>query len=331
LFTHHHSAAFPSPALPFMLKRSINHTQIASPMSAAPRQTASFLMQRFREVGLEPDKRRGQNFLIDLNLLEKLASEAKITDRDVVLEVGTGLGSLTALMAERAAAIVTVEIDKHLQQLAMEVLDPFDNVTLLPHDALRNKNNIHPDVLSTIRTKLEEDPNRQFKLAANLPYCIATPIISNLLSTPDVPVSMTVTIQKELGERIIAKPRSKDYNALSIWIQAQCDAKILRTLPPQVFWPRPKVDSVIVQIIPNKEKRSRLPDLKFFHTFVRSMFFHRRKFLRSVLVAAMKGQLTKPEVDAIIESQQLGPTARAEELEIEQMISLCEATRQALQ
>lgn len=299
-------------------------------MSAAPRQTASFLMQRFREVGLEPDKRRGQNFLIDLNLLEILAKEAGIDDRDVVLEVGTGLGSLTALMAEQAAAVVTVEIDKHLQQLASEVLDGFDNVTLLRHDALKNKNTLHPGVLSAVQEKLAESPERRLKLAANLPYCIATPIISNLLLTPVIPVSMTVTIQKELGERIIAKPKTKDYSALSIWIQAQCDASILRVLPPSVFWPRPKVDSVIVQIVPNAEKRARIPDLGFFHTFVRSMFFHRRKYLRSVVVSAMKGKLTKPQVDAVLEAQELGPNARAEELDVDRMLSLCEGIRQEL-
>jgi len=299
-------------------------------MSVAPRQTASFLMQRFREVGLEPDKRRGQNFLIDLNLLEILARAADITERDVVLEVGTGLGSLTALMAERAAAVVTVEIDKHLQQLASEVLDSFDNVTLLRHDALRNKNNLHPAVIEAVQAKLAEGPDRQFKVAANLPYCIATPIVSNALSLPFVPASITVTIQKELADRIVAVPSTKDYSGLSIWIQAQCDAQILRTLPPQVFWPRPKVDSAIIQIVPNAEKRSRIPDLDFFHTFVRSMFFHRRKFLRGVLVAAMKERLTKPQVDAVLESQELGPTARAEELDVDRMLSLCEAIRQAL-
>ena len=233
-------------------------------------------------------------------------------------------------MAEQAGAVVTVEIDKHLQQLASEVLDDFDNVTLLRHDALKNKNTLHPGVLETIQEKLAEAPDRQFKLAANLPYCIATPIISNLLLTPVVPVSMTVTIQKELGERIIAKPRTKDYSALSIWIQAQCDAAILRVLPPSVFWPRPKVDSVIVQIVPNAEKRAQIPDLNFFHTFVRSMFFHRRKFLRSVVVAAMKGQLSKPQVDAVLEAQKLGPNARAEELDVDQMLALCEGIRQAL-
>jgi 16S rRNA (adenine1518-N6/adenine1519-N6)-dimethyltransferase len=288
-------------------------------------------MQRFREVGLEPDKRRGQNFLIDLNLLEILANAADISERDVVLEVGTGLGSLTALMAPRAGHVITVEIDKHLQQLAMEVLHTFGNVTLLGQDVLRNKNNLHPKVIETIQAELAKDPQRQLKLAANLPYCVATPIISNLLSTPVIPVSMTVTIQKELADRISAKPNSKDYNALSIWVQSQCHTETLRVLPPSVFWPRPKVDSAIVQIVPDAEKRARIPDVAFFHTFVRAMFFHRRKFLRSVLLSAMKDRLSKPEADKILAEQQLGPDARAEQLDVEQMLALCEAVRQQVE
>jgi 16S rRNA (adenine1518-N6/adenine1519-N6)-dimethyltransferase len=288
-------------------------------------------MHRFREVGLEPDKRRGQNFLIDLNLLEILADAADLSERDVVLEVGTGLGSLTALMAPRAGHVITVEIDKHLQQLAMEVLHQFDNVTLLGQDVLKNKNNLHPTVLGTIQSELDKVSQRQLKLAANLPYCVATPIIANLLSTPVTPVSMTVTIQKELADRITAKPRTKDYNALSIWLQSQCRTETLRILPPTVFWPRPKVDSAIVQIIPDAEKRARIPDLAFFHSFVRAMFFHRRKFLRSVLLSAMKDRLSKPEADAILAAQQLGPDARAEQLDVDRMLALCEAVRQQVE
>ncbi len=287
-------------------------------------------MRRFREVGLEPDKRRGQNFLIDLNLLEILADAVDVGEHDVVLEVGTGLGSLTALLAERAAAVVTVEIDKHLQQLASEVLHGFDNVTLIGHDALRNKNHLHPAVIEAVQAQLAVDPQRQLKLAANLPYCIATPIISNLLSTPMTPVSMTVTIQKELADRIVAPPGTKDYSALSIWIQSQCQAEILRILPPQVFWPRPKVDSAIIQIVPDLEKRASIPDLEFFHQFVRSLFFHRRKFLRSVLVSALKEKLTKPEVDQILIAQGFGSDARAEQLDVDTILALCEAVRQAV-
>ena len=138
---------------------------------------------------------------------------------------------------------------------------------------------------------------------------------------------MTVTIQKELADRITAAPSCKDYSALSIWVQSQCDARIVRVMAPSVFWPRPKVYSAIIHIALNEEKRSRIPDRKFFHTFVRSMFFHRRKFLRSVLLSAFKSRLSKPDVDAIMAEQGLGPQTRAETLDVEAMLSLCEAVR----
>src|SRR5687768_3876197 len=227
----------------------------------APRQTVSYLVGRFREVGLRPDARHGQNFLVDLNLLELLARTADPGPNDVILEVGTGTGSLTGMLAESAAAVVSVEIDEHLHQLASEALFDCENVTLLHQDALRNKNHIHPNELAALHEKLAEAPGRQLKLAANLPYSIATPIVSNLLSTEMTPVSMTVTIQKELAERMTARPSTKDYSALSVWVQSLCDAEVIRVMPPSVFWPRPNVESAIVHIVPQDEKRRRIPDV----------------------------------------------------------------------
>jgi 16S rRNA (adenine1518-N6/adenine1519-N6)-dimethyltransferase len=293
------------------------------------RQTASFLIRKFREAGIQPDSRRGQNFLVDLNLLEILMEAADIGANDVVLEVGTGLGSLTTLLAPRAAAVVTVEVDRHLQQLAAEQLLDFRNVTMLCMDALRNKNNLDDAVLEAVRGRLAEGAARNFKVVANLPYNIATPVISNLLSTDIPPVSLTVTIQKELADRIVAQPHSKEYGALSIWLQSQCRTEILRVMPPSVFWPRPKVHSAIVQIVLDAERRKRIPDLAFFHTFTRSMFLHRRKFLRGVMVSAFKGRLDKQEVDAILKQSQLGPETRAEQLDVETMLALSNAARQA--
>jgi 16S rRNA (adenine1518-N6/adenine1519-N6)-dimethyltransferase len=292
-----------------------------------PRQTISFLQKRFREVGLEPDKRHGQNFLIDINLIDLLIRTADLGPDDVVLEIGTGTGSLTARMAEQAGAVVTVEIDEHLHLLASEELIDVPNVTLLHQDALRNKNNLHDNVIAAVKAKLAEAPGRRFKLAANLPYNIATPILSNLLSTDITPVSMTATIQRELAERIIAPPRTKDYSALSIWMQALCDAEIVRIMPPDVFWPRPKVESAIIHIVPQPEKRAKIPDLKYFHEFVRSLFFHRRKFLRGVLVAAYKERLEKSDIDAVMAEHQFGPTTRAEELDVATILALCETLR----
>ena len=293
----------------------------------ANRQTISFLTRRFAEVGLEPDSRHGQNFLIDLNLIQLLADAAELGPNDVVLEVGTGTGSLTGLMAAKAAHVVTVEIDAHLYQLAHEELYDFDNVTMLKQDALRNKNNYADEVLEQVRSQLAAEPGRRFKLAANLPYNVATPVISNLLLTDIVPDLISVTIQKELAERIVARPRTKDYSALSVWIQSQCHAEIVRIMPPSVFWPRPKVESAILRIQPDPQLRQRIPDIAYFHAFTRAMFFHRRKFLRSELLSAFKKRIDKPAVDQVMAELDLPPNARAEELPVETMLALCEAMR----
>ena len=299
-------------------------------MTQPSRQTISYLTRRFREVGLEPNRRHGQNFLIDLNLIELLARTADIGPNDVVLEIGTGMGSLTAMLAENAAAVITVEIDEHLFQLAQEELEACSNVTMLHLDALKNKNHFHPEVLSAIQSALTEGENRQFKLAANLPYNVATPILSNLLLCDVVPISMTATIQKELADRIIARPNTRDYGSLSVWIQSLCDAEIVRELPPGVFWPRPRVDSAIVHVAQRMDRRAAIADLEYFHDFLRVIFFHRRKFLRAVAISGFRDTLTKADVDTVLDAQQLGPQSRTEQLSVEQLLALAEAFRQKL-
>jgi len=291
------------------------------------RQTLTFLSKTLERAGLQPKTKYGQNFLVDLNLLKILIDGAELSPQDIVLEIGTGLGSLTKTMATKAGAIVTVEVDRDLQALATKELKPFPNVRLLSCDALRNKNHLRPEVLDSVKEGLRRIEGSKFKLVANLPYNVATPILSNLLTETPLVERMVVTIQKELGERIIAKPSCKDYSALSVWMQAQCDCEILRVLPPTVFWPQPKVDSAIIRLIPNAQKRARIVDLEFFHTRLRAMFFHRRKFLRSEVFTTMKDLITKPQVDEILESLNLAPNLRAENLTVEQMIDLIEACR----
>jgi len=287
-----------------------------------PRQTVSFLKRRFREVGIAPDTRHGQNFLIDLNLIELLVRCAELSPRDLVVEVGTGTGSLTAMLAAAAGHVVTAEISAELHQLASEELIDHENITMLHLDALRNKNNLAPELLAAIRKGLEREGIEQYKLVANLPYNIATPVISNLLVEPPLPALMAVTIQKELAERIAARPGTKDFGALSVWVQCQCDVELVRVLPPTVFWPKPKVHSAILKIVPRPERRAALPDPTAFHEFVRTIFLHRRKFLRGVLLAAFKKQLGKEPIDQVLTELKLAPDARAEQLSIEQLLEL---------
>src|SRR5438046_4144088 len=275
------------------------------------RQTQSFIGQRLREAGVRPQLQHGQNFLIDLNLLDLLVRTADPGPKDVVLEVGTGLGSLTGRVAQLAAAVVTVEIDPRLFALASEELSGLTNVTMLQQDALKNKNTIHPAVLEAVRHKLDAYPGSQLKLVANLAYNIATPILSNLLTTNPIPVSMTATILKELAARIVAPPGTKDYSALSIWMQALCAIEIVREMRPQVFWPRPKVNSAIIHILPNPAKRTLVGDLAFFHEFIRTLFQHRRKFLRGVIVNSFRDQLDKSAIDEALGPFDLPPDARA--------------------
>ena len=290
-------------------------------------QTLRYLLKRFEEVGIQPKTHFGQNFLIDLNLLHVLVDAAGLESADVVLEVGGGTGSLTSQLATRAGQVICVEIDRQLAQLHREALADFSNVTLLVTDALRNKHRLQPEVMDAVGAAMAAGTNRTFKLVANLPYHIATPLISNLLASELPPARMVVTIQKEVADRLVSAPRTKDYGALSVWVQSQCRVEILRVMPPAVFWPRPKVDSAIVRIDLDPSRRAAIPHLAYFHDFTRALFFHRRKFLRSVLTSAFKQHLDKAAVDEVLSTTGIEGTIRAEELAVEQILPLCEAFR----
>jgi 16S rRNA (adenine1518-N6/adenine1519-N6)-dimethyltransferase len=249
-------------------------------------------------------------------------------------------------MADKAAAVITVELDPVMQNLAKQELFGRENVRFIKVDILKNKNRLRDEVLAMIREELakpgtasvtghnadvgKEGEQRQFKLVANLPYNVATPLISNLLLTDIPPTLMCVTIQKELADRITAKPRSKDWGALSLWIQSQCQAEIVRIMPPTVFWPRPKVDSAIIRLTLDEKRRKKIPDLKFFNEFCRAIFFHRRKFLRAELCSAFKYTIPKERIDEIMDEMEFDITTRAETLPLKTIQRLCELCRREL-
>jgi 16S rRNA (adenine1518-N6/adenine1519-N6)-dimethyltransferase len=140
---------------------------------------------------------------------------------------------------------------------------------------------------------------------------------------------MTATIQKELADRITASPSTKDYSALSVWIQSQATAEIVRLLPPSVFWPAPKVTSAILRIVVDPAKRARIADLQYFHQITKALFLHRRKFLRANVLAAMKRHLSKDDVDALLNDMEFTPDTRTEQLDVSTLIRLADKLRTA--
>lgn len=296
-------------------------------MRDSDRQTRSHLMQLFERHGFHPRSDLGQNFLIDLNIVEFVVRQAELSRDDVVLEIGAGTGGMTTFMAREAGHVISVEFDKNMHMLASEAVVNYDNVTLLRQDALKNKNRFATEVLGAIDRELAVNEQRELKLVANLPYNIATPVISNLVAT-DLPwTRQVVTIQFELGLRMQARPRSSHYGSLSVWLQSQCDVEMLKKLGPTVFWPRPKVDSAIMRIVPDPRLKARIDDRAFFHDYVRRVFNYRRKLMRGVLCGMYRKELTKPEVDEILKGLALTETVRAEELDVATHVELANRFR----
>ncbi|MFM8273432.1 MAG: 16S rRNA (adenine(1518)-N(6)/adenine(1519)-N(6))-dimethyltransferase RsmA [Gemmata sp.] len=291
----------------------------------APRQTLSYLHRLFENHGLEPKSKLGQNFLIDLNLLDLIVRAADLDRSDAVLEVGTGTGSLTARLAEFAGAAVTVEVDKTLQPVAKQVVGPRENVRFVFGDALAKKNELNPEMLSAWDSFAAEKGCSRKKLVANLPYVIATPLVSNLLITrPDIE-RMVVMVQWEIAERMRAVPNTKDYNALSVLVQSVADVEVVRKVAPSNFHPRPKVDSAIVKITPVAEKRAKVGDVAKFRVFLRDLYVHRRKNLRQALVGWPTGPREKKQVDAKLAELGIDGTVRSEALDLEQHLRLSRA------
>ena len=247
----------------------------------------------------------------------------------MILEIGPGAGALTTLMAERGATVIAVEVDRTLARLTTDAVAGMPCVQVLNLDALAGKHHIHPMVLERVRLALEASEGRPFKLVANLPYHVATPVITNMLVHPDLcPEAMVITIQREMADRLCAAPGTPEYGAVSVVVQALAEVSIERGLPPSVFWPRPKVDSAVVAIRPSQEKRAAIVDVSGFHHLVRRVFMHRRKYLRHALAAMWPEMWTKADVDEWLRSRGGSGQLRAEELGIAEFVALAHDLRE---
>ena len=174
------------------------------------------------------------------------------------------------LLAARGATVLAVDVDPSMTRLTAESIAGSPNVQVLNLDVLANKNTLNPVLLETVRAGLCGGAGKEFKLVANLPYQVATPVIVNLLVHTELsPALMVVTIQRELAERFCAEPASSAYGGVSVIVQGLAEVSIVRSLPPTVFWPRPKVDSAVVAIRPDALKRAAVGDVAWFHDIVR--------------------------------------------------------------
>jgi 16S rRNA (adenine1518-N6/adenine1519-N6)-dimethyltransferase len=292
-------------------------------MDQQPRQTLSYLRTLFEQRGIRPKNKLGQNFLIDLNVLDLIVRSAELTPEDLAVEIGTGTGSLTTRLAEHAGAVLSVEVDAAFHHMAKETLGQRPGVVLLHADALRNKNELNGRVLEALDELQRHSGCRRVKLVANLPYAVATPVIANFLLLDVPPDRMVATVQWEIAERLLARPGTKDYAALSVLVQSLADVRLIRRLPPSVFWPRPQVASAVVGVRPSARKRAHVGDVRRFRAFLRDLYTHRRKNLRGALSGLPSGRLPKDEVDRKLAGLGLDGTGRAEGLDLEQHLRLC--------
>jgi len=230
-------------------------------------------------AGVKPNKRLGQHFLIDLNLMRLLIDSAGISKNDVVLEVGCATGSLTGALAGKAGFCVAVEIDAVLAGIAKSQLADKQNVEIINADVLENKFEINPVVVDALNRGRAVHKGRLL-LVSNLPYVAATPIMLNLITGKIVADAMFVTVQKEVANRMAAHPGTKDYGTLSILLSATGDIRHIRTLKPTVFWPQPQVDSAIISYVRNAEKLKAIKNIEMLGKIVGAFLRHRRKMLK---------------------------------------------------
>ncbi|MBN1346884.1 MAG: ribosomal RNA small subunit methyltransferase A [Phycisphaerae bacterium] len=274
-------------------------------------QTLTTIRSLLAEAGLRPNKKLGQHFLIDGNLMRKFVGSAGIGSRDTVLEVGCGTGSLTQDLAELAGGVVAVEADRGVGGIAAEQLVALENVVLIREDVLESKTRIAPAVLEAV-VEARGRLGGRFLLVANLPYQIASPLIVDLLVGEIVPERMCVTVQKEVGDRLSADPGGGQYGPLSVIVQALAEVRRIAVVGPQAFWPRPAVESSMLLIEASPDLREAVGDVRHFAEVVKTCFLHRRKTLSHNLTveygaATAQAALAKMGVDPKARPEALGP------------------------
>lgn len=275
------------------------------------------------KYGVRTKKSFGQNFLTDLNVLKNIVEAADITTNDNVIEIGPGIGALTEQLAQSAGEVLALEIDQDLIPVLKEVLSPYDNVNVINQDVLQAN-------LPELIKQEFKDPTRPIKVVANLPYYITSPILMNLLASPVNWATICVMMQKEVAQRLTAKPGTKQYGALTLAIEYQMQAKIAFDVSRKVFVPSPNVDSAIVVLTPRTDPLPVQPfDKQKLFGFIRGCFAHRRKSLWNNLQSVIgKEPAVKEKMQDVLNSLEISPQIRPEKLTLEQFVFLANALHQ---
>lgn len=269
-------------------------------------------MARIREKhGFRHSKSLGQNFLSDIHIIEEIVDGSDIGPEDLVIEIGPGMGVLTAAAAERAAKVIAIEIDKNLIPILEETLAEYDNIEVINADIMKT------DLTEIINTA---GAGGSVRIIGNLPYYITTPIIMKLLEERVPADSITIMMQKEVAERIKASPGGRDYGALTVAVDFYCTVQHIADAPKEVFVPRPKVDSTVIRLDLRKECPVELSDEKAFFETVKGGFGQRRKTLLNSLTGVCG--LPKTDIAEALEAAGIDPKRRAETLSIEEFANV---------
>lgn len=260
-------------------------------------------------------KNLGQNFLVDRNILNKIIESSNITKDDLVIEVGPGIGGLTEYLSEVAKEVVCIEIDKRLIPILNETLDGISNVSIINKDILK----------VDLNEIIENKGYKSAKLVANLPYYITTPIIMNVLEKELNIDSITVMIQKEVAKRMSSKPGTKDYGSLTLAVNYYTTPYLITNVPHTSFTPKPKVDSAVIRLTKKEKKDIEVENVSKMFKLIKIAFSQRRKTLLNCIFNSGEYNLSKPEIEEVLQKVDLDLKIRGEKLDLKNFAKLSDA------
>lgn len=273
----------------------------------------SVTVNLLKKYNIRPSKKLGQSFLVDTNIAKKIIQSADIKKDDIVLEIGPGIGALTQLLARTGAFIEAIEIDKKLVKVLKDNLQTYPNVTVSEQDAM------HLD-----KDSLPKKPN---KLVANLPYSVASPLLINYLNNFENIESFIVMVQKEVAERILASCSSRNYSTLTVKLNLMAEINKVAQVSPNVFIPRPKVESAVIKLMRKPQQLIKEDRVKFFK-LVNAAFSERRKKIANSLASALK--LERSYVESILTETSIESSKRAEQLCLEDYLRLFQKMKKSI-